>query len=201
MTGIKSWSYPQNQMDKQFDFRYVDHVLEKTNNKRGARWAKRKNIHVISICLINNGKSPIHGSQLAFYEGDQKVELMHNLWLARKVRQRTSPLMILALPAFLIEDALFHRHDDEYEENCNSMFAPDQDDTYITNEIVDQEFQKQNKANFSLAKELMNFQLANQILYPGKSVYGVIGIKCKGEIKHLQVMAKNADFQILSVSK
>ncbi|HKJ42734.1 MAG TPA: hypothetical protein VKA27_11610 [Sunxiuqinia sp.] len=199
ISGIRNWSYPQNQLDKQFDFRYVDHILEKTENKRAARWANRKNIHVISICLINNGKTSIHGTQLSFYNGDEKAEIMRNLWLGRKVRQRVSPLLILALPAFIIEDALFQSNDDEYGNTCSDPFFDDEPS--ITQKVVDQEFKKQVKANFNLTKELMNFQLANQALFPGKPVYGVVGIKCKGELNHLHVVVKDVDFQILSTAK
>ena len=198
ISGIRTWSYPQNQFDKQFDFRYVDHVLEKTGNKRGAKWADRKNIHIISICLINNGKQPIHGTQLSFYNNGEKVKIMHNLWLARKVRQRISPLLLLAFPAFIVEAVLFHSHDDDYDENCNSMYGPDEEDSYITNEIIEKEFQRQADANFNLTKELMEFQLAKQILYPGKPIYGVVGIQSKSDLKDLRVISNQSNFKVLS---
>ena len=198
ISGIREWSYPQNQFDKQFDFRYVDHVLEKTGNKRAARWAKRKNIHVISICLINNGKSPIHGTQLSLYNGNEKAEIIHNLWLARKVRQRVSPLMILAIPAFIIEEALFHSNDDEYENNYPDSFF--EDEPSITQDVVDQELRKQAKANFNLTRELMNFQLANQTLYPGAAVYGIVGIRSKSDLHSLKVVLTQTDVKVLPLA-
>lgn len=198
ISGIRNWSYPQNQFDKQFDFRYVDHVLEKTGNKRGAKWADRKHIHIIGICLINNGNTPIHGTQLSLFNNGEKVEVLPNVWLARKVRQRSSPLLLLAFPAFVVEAALFHQHDDEYDENCNSGFGPDMEDTYITDKIVKQEIKTQTAANFDLKKELMKFRLANQILYPGKQNYGVVGIRSKRDLQNLTIVCNQSDVKVLS---
>ena len=136
LSGIKEWSYPQNQFDKQFDFSYVDDVLDKTNNKRSASWAKRKDIHVISIRLINNGKNPVHGMQISFYNGDDRAEIIHNNWLAKKVRQRFSPLMILWLPVFVVEAALFHKDDDDTDNFYRSPYEPEP--YYITEELANQ---------------------------------------------------------------
>ncbi|MGQ8336373.1 hypothetical protein ACUNWD_07455 [Sunxiuqinia sp. A32] len=194
ITGIRDWSYPQNQFDKQFSFSYFDNVLKETNNKRAARWAKRKNIHVIGIKLINNGEKPIHGTQLSFYNGDERAEIIHNQWLAKKVRQRISPLMIVVLPALLVEDAIFHRNGDTDEFNTRSF---ENDPHYFTEDIANQEEKRRKDANFSLKDELMKFQLANQVLIPNKAVYGVIGIRCKGELKDLRVVKNDSDFSII----
>ena len=194
IASIYNWSYPQKQLDKQFDFSYVDQVLEKSNNKRAAKWAKRKNIHVISIRLINNGKKPLHGMQLAIYNGDEPVEIMHNGWLAKKVRQRYSPLMILFIPAMLLEEALLHPHDDDDEYQSRA----EQDYDYISMGIAEDVEKKREDANFNLKEELMDFQLANQILEPGKPIYGVIGIRCKGELNELRVVKNEVEFEILS---
>ncbi|WP_299582283.1 hypothetical protein [uncultured Sunxiuqinia sp.] len=191
LTRVQDWSYPVGQMDDQLSFSYVDNILEKTNNKQGARWAKRKNIHVVSIRLINNSKHPIHGTQLSFFNGDEQVELVHNEWLAKKVRQRFSPLMVLFFPIALIEQAIYERAaDNEYDdgvehESITMSFAEQVDDFRI-------------KENSTLKDELMNFQLANQILMPGKPVYGIIGVRSKSELKTLRAVCRNSNFEILS---
>lgn len=192
LTRVQDWSYPVGQMDDQLSFSYVDNILEKTNNKQGARWAKRKNIHVVSIRLINNSKRPIHGTQLAFFNGDEQVELMHNAWLARKVRQRISPLMFLFFPVALIEVMIFDdEDDDEYDD-------PYEEYDSITMSVAEQVDDFRIKENSTLRDELMNFQLANQILMPGKPVYGIIGVRSKSELKSLRAVCRNSNFEILS---
>ena len=191
LTRVQDWSYPVGQMDDQLSFSYVDNILEKTNNKQGARWAKRKNIHVVSIRLINNSKRPIHGTQLAFFNGDEQVEVMHNAWLAKKVRQRFSPLMILFLPIVLIEQAIHESiDDDDYDDGVEHES--------ITMSVAEQVDDFRVKENSTLRDELMNFQLANQILMPGKPVYGIIGVRSKSELKTLRVECRNSNFEILS---
>lgn len=191
LTRVQDWSYPVGQMDDQLSFSYVDNILDKTNNKRGARWAKRKNIHVVSIRLINNSKRPIHGTQLAFFNGNEQMELLHNEWLAKKVRQRFSPLMILFLPIGFIEQAIYESvDDDDYDD--------DVEHESITMSVAEQVDDFRVKENSTLKDELMNFQLANQILMPGKPVYGIIGVRSQSELKNLRVECRNSNFEILS---
>ncbi|MGQ7871179.1 hypothetical protein [Sunxiuqinia sp. sy24] len=190
LTRVQNWSYPVGQMDSQLSFSYVDNILEKTNNKRGARWANRKNIHVVSIRLINNSKQPIHGTQLAFFNGDEQVELLHNEWLAKKVRQRFSPLMILFFPIALMEQAIFESDDDVYDngvehESITMSIAEDVDEFRV-------------KENSTLRDEFMNFQLANLVLMPGKPVYEIIGVRGKSDLKTLRFVCRNSNFEILS---
>lgn len=196
LSPIQTWDYPVHQIDQHISFSFVDGTLEKTGNKHSARWAKKKNIHVLAIRLVNNSRKPVHGTQLAFYADEEQAEIMHHEWLARKVRQRVSPLMILALPAFIIEDALLHRNDtnDDY-------FYTDQNELYLTTDLVDQENKRRNQANFNLQKELKSFQLANRILLPGKPVFGIIGIKSKHSPEKLKVVVRPPDIQLLPSSR
>ncbi len=189
LSNIKDWSFPQNQFDKIFSFSYVDHLLEKTDNKAGARWAKRKNIHVIGIKLVNNTNRTIHGSQVIFTNDGEQIEIMHNNWIAKKVRQRISPLMILFLPAFLIESALWSKDDDEYSGDT---------DLFITGEVAGKIEQYRKGANFDLRQELLDFQLANKVLKPGEEINGVIGVKSNRNLNNLKASLSDVNFSILS---
>ena len=193
LTNIKDWSFTQNQFDENFNFSYVDNLLEKTNNKSGARWAKRKNIHIIGIRLVNNTNKPIHGSQIKFYNNGEEVEIIHNNWLAKKVRQRISPLMILWLPVFIVEAALFPQDSDD------PMGFDDDDQYYISVEAANNQERKRMKANFNLRNELLNFRLANKILKPDEIVNGVIGVKSKKRLTNLKVLINTeSEFEILA---
>ena len=188
LINATNWPYPMHQFDEQFSFSYADDLLEKTNNKAGARWAKRKNIHVISIRLVNNGNKSIHGSQLVFYNGDEQLELIHNEWLAKKVRQRFSPLMILWLPVFIVEAALWNRADVDHDS--------DNFDPIISGGIASNVENNRKFANFDLRQELLDFQLGTQVIYPGRTIHGVIGVKSKHKLNELKIDLKGVDFII-----
>ena len=158
LTGIRRWNYPQHQMDSIVSFSFVENVLEKSGNKRQEQWAKRKQIKIIGIKLINNTKKNIHGTQISFFLNDKKQEIIHNQQLAKKVRQRVSPLLIFTLPFFILEDALFHRDDDEYYDNTEPF--------YITEELLVQNGEQRKDSNFNLRQELVASQIASRVLIP-----------------------------------
>lgn len=186
LTSIRNWSYPQHQMDSTITFSFVGDVLEKSGNNRQAKWAESKNIKIIGIKLINNTTKPIHGTQLSFFLENQKVELIHNKWLAKKVRQRVSPALILAVPFFMIEELLFHRHDDEDE----YYYHDDSEPVYFTKEVVEQEEADRKSSNFNLREELISFQLASKVLLPGRPAYGIVGFKTTKPLDELKVLVK-----------
>lgn len=192
ISGIRNWNYPITQINDTLSLGFVDGVLEKTGNLKPAKWATRKNIHVVGIKLINNSKTPIHGSQLAFYSNEQKIEMLHNRWLARKVRQRISPLMGLAIPFLFIEEALFHN---EGEHDINSPFY-ESNPQYITTEVTSREQKKRKQSNNNLQQELVGFQTADKTLFPGKPVYGIIGFKNTSEINNLKVSVKRQEIDL-----
>ena len=193
ISKIQDWSYPQVQFDKQLNFSYIDHVLEKTNNNRGERWAQRNNIHVLSVKLINTSDKPIHGTQISFMLNGEKAEILQNKWLAKKVRKRNSPLMVLFLPAFLIEDAIFHQNDDNDYYNADYIHEP----YFVTEEVAKNVNKKRKKANLNLTEEFMNFQLASKILWPGETIYGLIGIRSNNELINLKATVSESDFFIV----
>ncbi|WP_321287136.1 hypothetical protein [uncultured Sunxiuqinia sp.] len=197
ISAISAWSYPQLQDDQQFGFSYVDGVLDKTGNKQASRWAKRKHIHVISVRIMNNGKKPVHGMQLSFYNGDEPVERIHNAWLAKKVRQRRSPLMILFAPVWLAEAAFYSSLDDDDDYYYERSYF-EEDTPSITGDIASAVDNQRKNENLKLKDELMNFQLERQVLWPGKAVYGIIGIRSKEVLEHLRIVKHDVDFQVVS---
>lgn len=194
LSGLREWAYPQSQFDHQVNFGFVDDVLDKTNNKRAAKWAKRKNIHVLAIRLVNTANHPVHGSQISFLTNGGQAEIIHSHWLAKKVRQRVSPFMILFLPAHLIEYGLFHSNDDEeyYHQASNEPEA-----YYLTEELARKAEANRKKANFDLHRELMTFQLASQKLMPGKPVYGLIGLRSKQDLTDMRVIISEIDYRVV----
>ena len=195
ISKIQDWSYPQVQFDKQLNFSFIDHVLEKTNNNRGERWAQRNNIHVLSVKLINTSNKPIHGTQISFMLNGEKAEILQNKWLAKKVRKRNSPLMVLFLPAFLIEDAIFHQNDEYLNNSYNADYI--HDPYFVTEEVAKKADKKRKKANLNLTQEFMSFQLASKVLWPGKPIYGLIGIRSKNESINMNAVVSESDFFIV----
>lgn len=194
IAGIQQWPFIQSQFDSAFNFSYVDHVLELSGNKRAERWAKRKKIHVLAVRIINNTKRPIHGTQLHLFNDSSQLEILQNEWLARKVRQRKSPLMLLALPAIIIESDLWNRAEGDEPDYSNN--TADYRHPLISGEIADQEEQRRKSANFNLEKELKNFQVSSRIYRSGEPVFGIVGVKAKA-IGKLELRMTESTLQIV----
>ncbi len=197
ISKIQDWSYPQVQFDTKLNFSFIDHVLEKTNNNRGERWAQRNNIHVLGVKLINTSDKPIHGTQISFILNGEKAEILQNKWLAQKVRKRNSPFLVLFLPAFIIESAIYDaifNNEDEYGINDHTNDMAFQS---MSGKVANGYRNERKKANLSLTQEFMDFQIASKILWPGETIYGLIGIRSNNESINLNAEVSESDFFII----
>ncbi len=190
-TSIKSWSYPPGQLDSTLGFSFVENVLGKVNYNQKEQWAHNKNIHIISVRLINNTSEPIHGTQISFQINGKKVETVDNKWLAKKIRKRSFPQMLVFLPFYLIEDAIFHSYDDEYDPY--NIY----EDFHVTNAIANEVDQERIESNNSLMLELIDNELYRKVLWPNTPVYSIVGIKYEGDISDLKATVSEAKFSII----
>jgi len=195
ITGIREWPFQTSQFDTILDFSYADQVLKLTGNKRADRWARRKNIEVIAVKLINNGKRPIHGTQLQLFHGDKPIEIVQNEWLARKVRQRHSPGLFLAIPFVLIESVFWNELEEDDDDRYNDGY-PNEDPPLISAIVADSEEKKRKTANFNLSKELKKFQVNAMIYRPGQEVFGIIGIRTRKPLQQLHWVVKPTELKM-----
>ncbi len=195
IAGIRDWPFQTSQFDTVLDFSYTDQVLERTGNKRAGRWARRKNIEVIAVKVINNGERPIHGTQLQLFDGDKPIEIVQNEWLARKIRQRHSPGLFLTIPFMMIESIFWNELEEDDDDRYNDVYL-DEDPPLISAIVADSEEKKRKTANFNLSKELKKFQVNSMIYRPGQAVFGVIGIRTRKPLQQLHWVVVPTDLEI-----
>ena len=195
IANIRDWPFSHVQFDSAFSLSYADDILGLTGNKRADRWAHRKGIQVVAVKIINNGSKPVHGTQLHFVADSLPVEVLQNEWLARKIRQRRSPLMILAIPAMIVEASLWGDSDDD-----PAIVASNYEIPSVTAHMVESEEKTRKKANFNLGEELKKFQVNRMIYWPGKPVFGIVGLKTGNSLKTLQLKTSEVDFQIVKAN-
>lgn len=195
IAGIHDWAFQRSQFDSVLDFSYADQVLKLTGNKRADRWARRKNIDVIAIKLINNGERPIHGTQLQLLNGDKPIEIVQNEWLARKVRQRQSPGFFLALPFMILEAAFWNELENDDDDPYNNLYQDD-DPLLISEMVADAEEKKRKTANFNLSGELKKFQVSSVVYQPGQAVFGIIGVRTHKPLQQLHWTIRPTDLKI-----
>jgi len=195
IAGIRDWAFQRSQFDAELDFSYTDQVLKVTGNKRADRWARRKNIEVIAVKMINNGERPIHGTQLQLFNGDKPIEIVQNEWLARKIRQRQSPGFFLTLPFMIIESAFWSKLDEDDDDPYNDT-SLEEDPPLISAMVADSEEKKRKTANFNLNEELKKFRVNSMIYRPGKAVFGVIGVRTQKPLEELHWNVRTTDLEI-----
>jgi hypothetical protein len=195
IAGIRDWAFQRGQFDAALDFSYTDQVLKLTGNKRADRWANRKNIEVIAVKMINNGKHPIHGTQLQLFSGDKPIEIVQNEWLARKVRQRQSPGLFLTIPFMIIESAFWSKLEEDDDDPYSDTY-PEEDPLLISAEVAEADEKRRKTANFNLNEELKKFRVSSMIYQPGKPVFGVIGIRTRKPLEQLHWKVRQTDLEI-----
>ncbi|MGV8135788.1 MAG: hypothetical protein AB2L20_11275 [Mangrovibacterium sp.] len=200
IAGIRDWAFQRSQFDPELDFSYADQVLKLTGNKRADHWARRKNIEVIAVKMINNGKRPIHGTQLQLFNGNKTVEIVQNEWLARKIRQRQSPGIFLTIPFMLIESVFWKELEEDDDDPYYDVY-PDEDPPLISAMVADAEEKKRKTANFNLNEELKKFRVNSMIYRPGKVVFGVIGVRSKKPLEQLHWKVRPTDLEITDHDK
>ena len=197
LTVVKGWPHPQVQFDSNISLSLIDHVLEKTGNSRGERWAERKNLHVVSVKLVNNSNNPIHGTQVSLLINDKKAEVISNKWLAKKIRLRASPLSFLFIPTVLIEETIYDRifnKEDEYGIDENTY---DMEFHTISERVAEEYSNERKKSNSNLKTELASMELARKTLWPNQPVYCIVGIKTEDDISKMKALISESNFTII----
>ncbi len=194
-SGMKSWSYPQNQFDKQFSVGYADHVLKKLGQERADKWARRRGIHVLSMKIINNTNKPVRGVQLALENGDEPVEVLSNKWVAKKVRKKMSPFLFFLIPLSGVENTIWKSvyQVDEYP----TAMETNPEVPSISEKAIGSIKKKRRKKNKKLESDLEKFQLGIQYFPPGTPVYSIVAIRSRGDLTNLKLKMNGIKLEVL----
>lgn len=177
MRSLEQCSFPKLSINDTLNLGYFDNLLDNTNNKRAARWAKRNHFHLFGIQLINNTDKCIHGSELEFYSEYRKLEVVSNKWAANKLRQRINSTPFIGFFTSLIEMVIYSKIDQESNNDINSPNDSTTIDHTLSNEIVTISEDIRKTANNNLMDEMIKYDIIRQKLYSDKVNYAIIVIK------------------------
>ncbi len=187
MQALEQCAFPIISINDTLNLGYFDKILEKTENKRASKWAKHNHFHLYGIQLINNTDKVINGSELEFYNGNKKLELISNRWAAKKLRQKINPIPFIGFFTSIIEAIIYSKIDPERD---NGMYPLNQSasiDHTISGEIVSISEDIRKTANNNFMNEMIKYDIIQQRLYSNKPNYGIIVIKSDKPPKKIQV--------------
>lgn len=177
MQSLEQCAFPIISVNDTLNLGYFDKVLEKTENKRAAKWAKHNHFHLYGIQLMNNTDKRIHGSELEFYSEGKKLEVISNKWAANKLRQRINSTPFIGFFTSLIEVVIYSKIDPERDNGTDPLNHSIAIDHTISNEIVTISEDIRKTANNNLMDEMIKYDIVRQKLYSDKANYGIIVIK------------------------
>lgn len=145
------------------------------------------------MTIINNSNKSIHGSQLGFYHESNYLEIVDNKLASEKLKSKKFPTAVYIVPIFIvgyvIYAGLISLLDSEDEFTVEEIPLPEKSEDAI-NPLYN--------ANI-IQKELYHFNIAKQVLHPGKHISGFIAFKSKTEINDLNIQVREVDYKVLGI--
>lgn len=173
----------------------ADQILYGENNiKKG--WAKRNNVRVLHIKIINNSDQNLHGSQFVFYANGDKLEMVNNQLASEKLKSKKFPAAVYIIPVAIVAIVI-------YAGIVNLLGSSDDFDGDGFDDDRDNNIRKTDKDGDSLhglnliQKELYLFNIAEKIIRPGEQVSGLIAFRAKKSIHELDIRIEKVDFEVI----
>ncbi len=165
------------------------------NIKKG--WAKRNNVHVLQVKIINNSDQNLHGSQFAFFANGDKLEMVNNQLASKKLKSKKFPTAVYIIPvaivAVVIYAGIVNLLDESSQDFDGDGFDDDKDD-HIRK--TDKDRDPLDGLNL-IQKELYLFNIAEKIIRPGEQVSGLIAFRSEKPINELDIRIEKADFKVI----
>jgi hypothetical protein len=173
-------------------FSYSDDQIANKESNLKTGWAKRNEIQVLSVNIINNSDEAIHGTQFCFVAEGDTLEIFNNKIAAKKLKTKKFPTYLLLIPPALvivvvyvgilsIMDGPSDYDNDGFEDN--TIFT-------VKNEEPKDELQGFN----AIQKGLYTFNIAEKTLLPNQQLSGVIAFKSTKPINTLDIKIRKLDY-------
>lgn len=174
--NLRGVNYPNLTMNDTLSVSYISNIWEvATMPERYTKWAERKKFRFIGVKLTNTSSKTIRGYQLRFYDGQERLRLLDNRWVGKKVFKQHSPIPVIgSVVGCIIGGVLLNRLG--LEEGGEKVLNTPQENGEMRAEMHN-----------NLVYELMTFDINEKILFPGEPVYGIIVAKKETEIKDLKI--------------
>lgn len=176
---------------KDITYAYSDDQIRTEDNNLKKGWAKRKNVQVLNVNIINNSNKTIHGSQLGFYSAGERLKIIDNQLAAEKLKSKKFPAAVYVVPIFIVGyvvyAGLMSLLTGSDNLNTENMSFPEK-----TDEAKDPLY----KAN-ELQKQLYYFNIAKQVIRPGGQISGFIAFRSKTTIDILNIEVRKVDYEVI----
>ncbi len=179
-------------------FSYSSNQLENPNLHLKKNWAKRKNIQVLNIKIINNSEQAIHGTQFQFLSGGKPLKLVNNELACEKLGTRKFPKAVYIIPIAIVGIVLYAALMAAIEGDDDGYFEEDEDwGPRISSSKQKDKLEGLNK----LQKGLYSFNIALHTLYPGEKLEGLIAFESATKIEELDIKVKEVGFRVIAPTR
>jgi hypothetical protein len=168
-----------------------DQIANKVSNLKTG-WAKRNEIQVLSVNIINNSDEAIHGTQFCFVAEGDTLEIFNNKIAAKKLKTKKFPTYLLLIPPALVIVVV-------YVGILSIMDGPSdydndgfEDNTIFTVKKVEPKDELQGFN--AIQKGLYTFNIAEKTLLPNQQLSGVIAFKSTKPINTLDIKIRKLDY-------
>ncbi len=171
----------------------ADQIANRENNLKTG-WAKRNNIQVLEVNIVNNTDNAIHGTQFSFISNGEALEVANNKLAAEKLKSRKFPKYVVYIPVFLIIAIVAGALEGDSRDLDGDGFDDDPDNNLFRNRKVNKD---ETQGYNLLQKGLYVFNISERTLKPGEQLSGLIAFKSKKTIEELDIQIKPVDFEII----
>ncbi len=181
---------------KDISYSYSSDQINYGENHIKKGWARRNDVQVLQVKIINNTDHNLHGSQFKFFSNGEKLEIVNHQLASKKLKSKKFPSAVYIVPvaivAIIIYAGIVNLLDGASEDLDGDGFD---DDTDIG-------IKKSDKAKDPLyglnliQKELYIFNIAEKIIEPGEQISGLIAFRSKEPINELNIQVEKAGFEV-----
>lgn len=170
----------------------ADQIANRENNLKTG-WAKRNNIQVLEVNIVNNTDKSIHGTQFSFVSNGKVLEIANNKLAAEKLKSRKFPKYVVFIPVFLIIAIVAGALEGDSRDLDGDGFDDDPNDFFGKKKANTDETKDYNL----LQKGLYTFNISQKTLKPGEQLSGLIALKSKKSIEELDIQIRPVDFEVV----
>lgn len=179
---------------KDITFSYSADQITNRENKIKTGWAKRNNVQVLEVNIVNNTEKSIHGTQFSFISNGEVLEMVNNKVAAEKLKNRKFPKYVVFIPVFLIFTIIIGAMGRDSRDLDGDGFDDDPDaNLFPGKKTYTDEAQDYNL----LQKGLYVFNISEKTLKPGEQLSGLIALKSEKPIEELDIQIKPVEFEVI----
>jgi hypothetical protein len=154
--------------------------------------AKRNDVQVLNINIINYSAEPIHGTQFCFVAEGNTLEIINNKIASKKLKTKKFPTYVFLIPPVLVIAVVYIgilSIVDSPNDLDNDGFQHDPIFN-VKKEKPKDELQGLN----AIQKRLYTFNISEKTVLPNQQVSGLIAFKSEKPINTLDIKIRKLDY-------